>query len=205
MGQPYSLLTEEIDFREKECILEVGSDRGEGSTAWWAEYANRHGVPFFTVDFNKDIYRRARDITTDFPDCIAFQSMGEDFIESYFAKSNLKVRVAYLDNYDWWWKTLSPKKDHIDFGEEYYAPYGLELNNDLSQEAHRKQSELLLPHLAEDSWIIFDDTWASVEGWNGKGGTAVPFLFDHGYKITHSVELMEENPNGYAILRGSPS
>jgi hypothetical protein len=204
MGQPYTLAPD-VEFRPKECVLEIGSDRGEGSTGFWAEYSKNHETEFFTVDFNKWVYGRAKDAIEGYDNCIAFQAKGEDFIDSWFTKNKMKVRVAYLDNYDWWWKTLTPESEHIRFGEEYYTPYGLSLNNDASQEAHRKQSELLLPHLAEDSWIIFDDTWSTGKGWNGKGGTAVPFLLEHGYKLTHDVKPMEENPDGYVILRGSPS
>jgi hypothetical protein len=40
-----------------------------------------------------------------------------------------------------------------------------------------------LPHLAPDTVIIFDDTYWNAGAFQGKGGLAVPWLVENGWKI----------------------
>jgi hypothetical protein len=33
------------------------------------------------------------------------------------------------------------------------------------------------------AFVLFDDTWTTGEGYDGKGGTAVPFLLQNGFTV----------------------
>jgi hypothetical protein len=72
----YRLLEEYADDLDSGNMIEIGSDRGEGSTRWLAEFAARGGRDFFTVDFSPEGFNNA------LRSCgaCAFQGMGEDFL-----------------------------------------------------------------------------------------------------------------------------
>ncbi len=111
-------LAEELD--RVGAIVEVGSDRGEGSTTFLSALANRTRRPFFSVDFSEEGYLNARKACGS----CAQRGMGEKWLEDaqgFSASSeaagqeNDLIAVAYLDNYDWtypWTRTMSYKVPH---------------------------------------------------------------------------------------------
>jgi hypothetical protein len=150
-------LIDESDLDPAGSIVEVGSDRGEGSTAWLSDLARRGGGrDFFSVDFSDEGHARARAACG----ACAHKGFGEDFLGETFGKVSKDGRIAaaYLDNYDWHWGGEHPESYTPEFpsmvSDEELSEYklalrreyefqGLELNNRNSQEAHLKQAELV--------------------------------------------------------------
>ena len=57
MGTSYEDLDiVDLKFEPHECILEIGSERGDLSTGYLRDLAVKHNVPFYSVDFNRSIY-----------------------------------------------------------------------------------------------------------------------------------------------------
>ncbi len=77
----YRLLEEYADDLDPGNMIEIGSDRGEGSTRWLAEYAAKSERNFYTVDFSPEGFHNAqRSCGT-----CAFKGMGEDFLTGNFS------------------------------------------------------------------------------------------------------------------------
>jgi hypothetical protein len=72
----YRLLDDFVDDLDHGNMIEIGSDRGEGSTRWLAEFAAKTGRDFFTVDFSDEGYRNAQRACGS----CAFKGMGESFL-----------------------------------------------------------------------------------------------------------------------------
>lgn len=175
------------EFKENEVVLEIGSSRGEGSTEYFAEFCRKRNVPFYSVDFEPSAYNRAKATQGT----IAYQCTGEHFLENIFPKLDLngldlKIRFAYLDNFDWIWnggESSQFYKNQINL----YKKYNLVMNNENSQSAHLEQSILIDKYSADNCLILFDDTWQTMDGgFSGKGGKAVSTLLGMGYKIIAS-------------------
>lgn len=200
-AKAYGLVERHVpSFGPGECAIEIGSERGEGSTAYLAAYCQSLGAPFLSVDFSKGAYERARVISG----VTAFCEKAERFLTETLPALGLKVRFAYLDNFDWIWKACEGAawiQDQI----EGYAAMGLTMNNANSQEAHLRQSELLLPYFAVGAVILFDDTWQRPDReFDGKGGTAVPFLLRQGFQLAEEPPTGEERTDGFVILKRVP-
>lgn len=178
------LLARELDYQPDECILEIGSERNEGSTS----FLDSLGVKFITVDPHPTVFTH-------------YRMTGEDFLTDIFPKMEYKVKFAYLDGFDWEYPVFANPAHYEEQKQEYWLR-GVELNNDNSQASHWKQTALLLPFLTEDAIIAYDDTWrestAKGRRWTGKGGKAVPQLFLQGFK------LYEEGDKWTALSRHKP-
>ena len=203
-------LAEELD--REGAIVEVGSDRGEGSTVFLSALANRTGRPFFSVDFSDEGFRNARAACGS----CAQQGMGERWLEdaqgfaSAAAAAGLgeqpRIALAYLDNYDWtypWTKAMSYKlQQHKDYQDQ-----GLSLSNAKSQETHLRQAKAVEQRCTERCVVLFDDTWAGAAPglYNGKGGQAVGFLLGHGFEVVQQSAADEPSHLGWVLLRRLPS
>lgn len=96
-----------------------------------------------------------------------------------------KICYAYLDNFDYnynpddppWWVQQQIKQ---------YASYGIEMTNENSEQAHLKQTQLIVSHAADRCIIHIDDTFQKGDQWVGKGATAVPWLIDNNWKIIYT-------------------
>lgn len=110
-ARAYTLIgAKDFQLRRGSTLLEIGSERGEGSTNWLFNYAQRMGLHFITVDFSRDIYERAREIVGS----RAFHITGEDFLDLGSPPS--LVSFAYLDNVDWIWD--AHQKRAVDLGPD---------------------------------------------------------------------------------------
>jgi hypothetical protein len=91
----------EHDLDEGGSFVEVGSDRGEGSTAWLNHFAARTGRDFFSADFAPEGFENARRVCGS----CAYRGLGEDFLSTEFSRVSKsgQISFAYLDNYDWIW------------------------------------------------------------------------------------------------------
>lgn len=72
----YRLLADFEDDLDDGNLIEIGSDRGEGSTRWLAEFAAKHHRNFYTVDFSAEGYRNGQRACGG----CAFKGMGENFL-----------------------------------------------------------------------------------------------------------------------------
>ena len=78
-------------------FVEIGSDRGEGSTAYLSQFAERTGRDFFSVDFAPEGVANARRVCG----ACAYQGLGEEFLQNAFSTVSKfgTISFAYLDNY----------------------------------------------------------------------------------------------------------
>jgi hypothetical protein len=172
-----------------ECIVEIGSERGEGSTAYFTLLAEKYKTKFYTVDINESI---PIELDKSLLDKLIFYNMpGSLFAERVMPKLGRRIKVLYLDNFDWDWDPdidNFPDRTRPDWMQrqiEWYAKRDLTLNNVASQTEHLKQMMYLLPFMSADAVIICDDTYRYKpnDAFTGKCGAVVPFLLANGYKI----------------------
>lgn len=162
-----------------EAIVEIGSDRWEGSSAYFADLAYTHHMTFVSVDLDEGARNRIR--KTINPEHSAITEFvcaeGTHWSENY---SGATIRVLYLDNFDWDWST-DRNQTMIQQQVEWYRDRGINMNNLNCQTTHLKQMINLLPHMAEKSLVIVDDTYEYNGVFIGKGGAVVPFLLGQGF------------------------
>lgn len=168
--------------------MEIGSERGDGSSAFFMDYARKHEVPFYTVDPNKEIYMNLVPITN------AFHMTGEEFLERVLPIRNQTVSIAYLDGFDWIWEG-SEEENYIIGQKNEYKSRGVVMNNENCQMSHLTQARLLDNYMIKGGYVLFDDTWPDGALYDGKGGTAVPWLKKNKY------EVVEESKTSYVLLR----
>lgn len=159
-------------------IVEIGSERGEGSTSFFHQFAQAKNLNFYSVDMEHNSYQNAFNIIGD----NAYHMRGEDFLMNDYSKKQAKITFLYLDNFDFIYPYIAQKP----FIQEQIAAYkrnGLEMNNDNSKKAHFDQMQLVLNNfLADFCYILFDDTYINDYGhFDGKGGTCVPALLRKGW------------------------
>ena len=170
-------------------IVEIGCGRGEGSTDFYAGLVvgvNR--LQHHAVDFDVEPYTVAKAYADKIPNSHAYMMTGEHFLEYVFPSLNQKVCYAYLDNFDFnynpadeqWWVVEQKKR---------YSEYGFTMNNENCKMAHLTQTKLLLGHCANKCIIHLDDTFYNGYNWDGKGGTAVPFLLEHNWKVVYNNNM----------------
>lgn len=162
-----------------EVIVEIGSDRWEGSSAYFADLANTHSMRFISVDLDGGARQRIRrtinpthSSTTEF-----VQAEGTGWTSQY---QGPQIKVLYLDNFDWDWST-NRHTEMIKEQQEWYASQGIVMNNINSQIAHVTQMVNLLPHMSRQCLICVDDTYEYNGVFIGKGGAVVPYLLGQGF------------------------
>lgn len=84
------------------------------------------------------------------------------------------ICFAWLDGHDWPYDDLPPPILARCAAE--YHQRGLVLTKDASQRSHLTVTMLAAPWVAVGGVVAFDDTWRAPGGYDGKGGTAVPWL-----------------------------
>lgn len=164
-----------------EVILEIGSDRWEGSSAYFADLANTHDMKFISVDLDEGARQRLRKtIPVEYAHLVEFvQAEGTVWTRNY---QGSKIRVLYLDNFDWDWRT-DRKQAMIQDQIQWYQSMGIVMNNINSQTAHITQMVNLLPHLSQRCVVCVDDTYEYNGVFIGKGGAVVPYLLGQGFAI----------------------
>ena len=163
-------------------VVEVGSERGEGSTAWLDAWARSHRCRFYSADIDPDTHERARAITDGARLC-----PGATLIRRLAL-----VSVAYLDGFDW-----TPDDPHfpIDGYIARYAELGYQLTNHNAQAAMLDEAYEVVARASPNCLVICDDTWRTGSGWDGKGGRAVPYLLGYG----RFRQLVEAGPGGDSL------
>lgn len=170
-------------------LVEVGSERDEGSTAYLAPYAKTHGLRFYTADIDPEVYEVARRITDGARLC-----SGRELL-----KRLRTISIAYLDGFDWIPRGHESER-WITNQARRYRTLGYELTNDTCQREHLEEAHLVAQKAAKRCVVICDDTFQTSEGWSGKGGLAVPYLEIAGFRVVH-CEPPEEASLGAVVMR----
>lgn len=165
------------------CLIEVGSERGEGSTAWLADYSKRHGLRFYTADIDPEAHGRAREITAG-----ARLTTGVELLKRVGS-----VSVAYLDGYDWIppWATV---EEWVNLQRSRYRQLGIDHSNEACEAVHLEEAELVARKATDRCVVICDDTFRDDGRWRGKGALAVPYLQAEGF------EIVDHQPSGQHSL-----
>lgn len=185
------------------CIVEIGSERGEGSTSYFVEFAKTHGISFYTVDFDPVQYENAKRIceAATVPDSIeikAFCMKGEDFLTDVFPSINKQIMFLYLDNFDFIYDHLVGL---VDNQIAAYKNLGVTMNNKNSKLVHLKQTQLAEPFFHPHGAVLCDDTFKRKDEWDGKCALAVPYLLSKSWHIVESNPGTIHHCHGYVILK----
>ena len=149
-------------------VVEIGTERGEGSTDYLSKACKKTGNKFYTIDFDINVPR--------FKDAEQYFMTGEKFFDSVFPEDE-KICFAYLDGFDWIWEPEEEVQPlWITEQIDYYKTYGIEMNNDNSQLSHLNITKEVEKHAADKCIILFDDTFHTGSHYDGKGGTACHWL-----------------------------
>jgi len=168
-------------------IVEIGGNRGEGSSAFLKDFAKRHNMEMHTIDIapivfaDMDLYNGIQTHTMD----------GAEFLKTF----DKKIKFAYLDNYYWLFSF------NLDALKSIYN-INPKTNNDESRKAHLTQAIEVDKLADKPCFIMFDDTWKMPDGlWDGKGGTAIPYLLKKGWKILNDPPANGEDVDAYVFLK----
>jgi hypothetical protein len=178
-------------------ILEIGADRGDGSTFIFASIAAHTGCQLYSVDIDQIVIERNHDRFAKMPFKLPvsfYTQPGEDFLKEH---NDLKFSIVLLDNFDWQWNPRKPE-DFIQAQVEHYkSEFNVEMSNLNSQITHLRQAVLLTNMLTEQAVILCDDTYWDNEHatYTGKCGAVIPYLMTIGF-----VPMLERD-HGVILLR----
>jgi len=164
-----------------EVIVEIGSDRFEGSSYYFADLANQCGMKFVTVDLDAGAVGRARrEIPAEWlHNCEFVCAEAVEWTKNTTLKN---IKVLYLDNFDWDWST-NRQSEMIEQQRQWYSSRGITMSNLDSQTSHVTQMVNLLPHMSVQCVICVDDTYEYNGVFIGKGGAVVPYLLGQGFGL----------------------
>ena len=190
-ARSHHLIVKYLD-KLKGSIVEIGAGRGEGSTDFFAGIAAcRPDLQYHSVDFDPAAHKVIGKYATQLPNMHAHQMLGEDFLTNILAPSGQRVCWAYLDNFDWIYRESDIELPWVQEQIMQYARFDLLMNNENSQKAHLEQTKLIATIAAEHCVIHFDDTRLipayenTPRHFDGKGGTAVPWLVTQGWRVIY--------------------
>ena len=180
MGDCYKQIKHYVNSSFDGIVLEIGSDRYEGSSAYFAEVAEQLNTQFVTLDLDENTPRRlAQCIPPQLKTITKFiHCDGTEWTKT----CNYRVSVLYLDNFDWDWE-VSNQSLMIREQRAWYLERGIKMNNINCQVAHLAQMQNLLPHMTNNCIVCLDDTYLHNGVYIGKGGAVVPYLLVNGFEI----------------------
>lgn len=187
------LIYEQIGLVEPDTAwIEIGSERGEGSTMALAGQAQRWGTHLYSVDI--DTYARDN-LTHDSLTC--FVQSGSDWAKNTWPTIAKKVSFVYLDNFDWIWDTADISLHICNQIVTYKQKFGIDMDNQNCQLEHFKQALALSPWLADNCVVAMDDTFVNKGVWTGKCGPAVVYLIALGFRCVN-----RSMTGGTVLVRG---
>ena len=196
MGNPCKNLEThiaDIDWQDQNSlILEIGSDRDEGSTQLLGAIAKKVNAKFITVDVVDTASKRIKDDNIEFVVC----DKGSSWCANKLATTNYNIKILFLDNFDWIWGPVSKKRDYIEQQIKEYAQRGVDMNNVDCVQEHLAQFMYCLPKLHKGSLVVCDDTWLNSDHnvYIGKCGPIVHYALFLGWQIV-------EEENGGVIIK----
>jgi hypothetical protein len=194
MGTYYRNAEQFLDKIDKGAWVEIGVERGEGSTRFFAGLAKDRATKFYGVDAMADQIEKATELLKvdgKLPDHIELtHALGEEFLEKLASTiGDDKISLAYLDNFDWdYWLMMQEEPFVAGVKQRYVNEMNIEMTNLNSQRAHLLQAMWLNTMIADNALVICDDTWYHPqEGiFTGKCSGAIPFLLTQGFEILHT-------------------
>lgn len=184
INAPYKLFDTVKDQLEKGLLfVEIGSERGGGSTNYLSALARDTSNEFITIDV--DPVRLS-------PSIKAATMSGEDWVSNELpstSKARPKIGLVYLDNFDWIYRPTDVRNGEAE-AEIYnniseYAKRGIKLNNINSAVSHLVQVKGMMPFMHSKCVVMFSDTWfnPSLDTFEGKGSAAVYLLMTEGFSV----------------------
>jgi hypothetical protein len=205
MGTYYKNAEPWLDRIDRAAWVELGVDRGEGSTRWFSDMAKTRATKFYGVDMDPDQIERAKvnlaqsrtatirsDGSIDMapgeidPHIEMIADKGEEFLRKMDPEE--QISLCYLDNFDWdYWLGQEEESFVAEVKQRYRDTIQIEMTNTNSQLTHLIQTMRLIPRLTPNSLVICDDTWFIPEEgiFSGKCSAAIPLLILHGFKLLH--------------------
>ena len=193
MGTYYKQVEQYLDRIDTGSWVEIGVDRGEGSTKFFVDLAEKRGVKFYGVDADPGQIARANStmsIAGALPARVSLvAAKGEDFLLNWRTNTpDEKISLAYLDNFDWDYWLGQQEESFVPIQKQHYRDtMKVEMLNLNSQLTHLTQTIRMLPLMADNSIIVCDDTWYHPnEGiFIGKCSAVIPLLLVSGYSLLH--------------------
>lgn len=194
MGTYYRNAEQFLDKIDKGVWVEIGTERGEGSTRFFAGLAKDRATKFYGVDAMADQIEKSTkllEVDGKLPDHIELvNALGEEFLENLTQTiGDDKISLVYLDNFDWdYWLGIQEEAFVAGVKKRYVDEMNIEMTNLNSQRAHLLQAMWLNTMIADNALVICDDTWYHPhEGiFSGKCSGAIPFLLTQGFEILHT-------------------
>jgi hypothetical protein len=202
MGQIFRRAEQYLDQIDPDHVgwfVEIGTSRNgdDGSTQIIASWADRYNQKLYTVDID---HLNINFVSSfGIPNLRTYLGSGEQFFQTWPEHIGT-ISFLYLDNFDWDWHPENTESFVLS-QQKRYSELGYEMTNVNSQRAHLEQMIAALPHMAEQSIVVLDDTWYN-KWWghySGKGGAVVPLLLANGYAI---LETEEQPVYGTIMGRG---
>ena len=200
----YDIIMDHNNIMDGCAIVEVGSNNigpgGEGSSVFFAGFVlNKPNTTFYTIDIEESTQGGLDRFQRMMPD--RYHVLTGDAVDM-LDQVKEPIAFAYLDNFDY----IPPGYEDADWMVqmiENYRQRGVELTNANSAAAHLAQTQKVVDKAADRCVILFDDTWdiatgrtfagavnpgTDVDGWYGKGATAVPWLLERGWRVLPKYE-----------------
>lgn len=193
MGTFYKQCESYLDKIDSGIWIEIGTDRGEGSTDWFAEQSRKRNTDFYTIDADEDQILRATERMAQHPDRYSHVQLlhgkGEIEVKNIMQqRPKDRVSLVYLDNYDWdYWLNRVEEPFVAGVKQRYRDVLKSEMTNINSQCTHLLQALRLVNMLADNSIVICDDTWFDSDDgiFIGKCSAAVPLFMIYGFQVVH--------------------
>ena len=179
MGTPYQEIEKFLPaITGSHVMVEIGSDRGEGSTVYLDDLAGRLGTKLYSVDILPKAQHRLQHICANTEFVVASGSQwSQDFHQHWH-----NISVLYLDNFDYIWD-INDVRPAIQQQQHLYAEMGMTMSNQNCQVEHLAQMINLAPCMHPQGVIVFDDTYCINDCWIGKCGPAVVYMKTRGWQV----------------------
>jgi hypothetical protein len=181
LNSPFKLFDAILDQLEPNTLfLEIGSDRGGGSTYYLDNVAQQTKNTFITVDLDP-VYLN--------PSIHAEVMSGEEFVSTKLPKLNKKISLLFLDGFDFIRQPVALRNGNANVEitnmVDEYARKGLTLNNVNSVMTHLQQVMGAVQYMDSKCAVMLCDTWFShiTDTFTGKGSASVYFLLSQGFEI----------------------
>ena len=182
MGKIYKDINNFLPQTPCGVFVEIGSDRGEGSTQTLAALAQQHNTRLITVDISSKAQSR---LSHTLPNTEFVVASGSAWAQE-FANTHTDIAVLYLDNFDYIWD-IDSVSAAIRQQMHDYAGQGIVMSNQNCQVEHMRQMVALTPSLSSDAVVAFDDTYCVNDCWIGKCGPAVVYLQSLGWTVVQQT------------------
>lgn len=210
MGLSYRVLDEpkwdRLTYSSDDIIVEIGSERGEGSTKYLSDIAEQKGIDFYSIDVDAAVINRVPDSKVKFE----IVTSGHQWCKDILPTINKKIKILYLDNFDW---IYAGKENSLQVKQQIdeYALRGVEMNNDASAEEHRLQLYYAMPFLSDECLVIMDDTFYDInkkekghspqDCYSGKCGTCISMLIENKFVLENIPNIAQTSDIAHYAYR----